>query len=103
MEQRNKEKNDQKIQQQMKKVIKKSHDLLQQETETEARYLKQNYHELGPKAAKLLARWLRKQQAEVMVHKLHNPKTNQLKCELKRIENIFRDYYKDLYNHLLQL
>lgn len=43
----------------------------------------------GPKAMKLLARRLRKQQAETAVNKIHDPKTNQSKYEPKEIENIF--------------
>lgn len=63
-------------------------DVLQQEIETKVRYLKHNYHELGPKAAKLFKRRLRKQKAEIMVHKLHDPKSNQFKYEPKDLENI---------------
>ena len=46
---------------------------------------------------KLLARRLRKQQAETTVNKIYDPKTNQPKYKPKEIENIFKDYYKELY------
>ena len=65
-----------KIKQQMSEVRKEINNLLQCETETKVRYLKQNYYESGPKAMKLLARRLRKQQAEITVNKIHDPKTN---------------------------
>ena len=86
-----------KITQRMGELRKEINNLLQHETETKARYLKQNYYEPGPKAMKLLARRLQKQQAETTVNKIHDPKTNQPKYEPKEIENIFRDYYKELY------
>ena len=60
--------------------------------------MKQSYYEIGPKAAKLLARKLRKQQAERVIHKIKDPNSNQLKYESKEIENVFRNYYVDLYS-----
>lgn len=97
LEQKHKEKSDRKTQKQIKEVRNQINNLLHQDMEIKARYLKQNDYELGPKATKLLARRLRKQQAAITVNKLHDPKTNQPKYEPKEIENIFRDYYKDLY------
>lgn len=76
---------------------KKINDLLHQEIELKTRYIKQNYYDSGPKAAKLLAGRIRKQQAESSINKLHDPKSNQIKHKPKEIESIFRDYYKDLY------
>lgn len=81
----------------MKEIRHKINEVLQQEVELKVRYLKQSYYEISPKAVKLLARKLRKQQAERVVYKIKDPKSNQLKCEPKKIENIFRDYYVDLY------
>ncbi len=50
---------------------------------------------------KLPTRRLWKQQAETTVNKLHDPKTNQPKYEPKEIENICRNYYKELYTQSL--
>lgn len=76
MEQKHKGKGDQKIQHQINELRKKINNLLQFETETKARYVKQNYYESGPKGMKLLARQLRKQQAEITV-KTTQPKNKQ--------------------------
>ena len=83
MEQKHKEKTDKKIEQQMKEVRNQINRIRQQEIEIKAMYLKQNYYELGPKAAKLLVRRLRKQQAGISVNKLCDPNTNQIKYEPK--------------------
>lgn len=99
LEQKHKKKTEQGTQNQMIAVRKEIAELLEQEVEKKARYFKQSYYESGPKAAKLLARRLRKQQADIAVHKLHDPKTNQLKYKAEEIETIFKDYYKDLYTH----
>lgn len=85
-------------QQKLKETRNKIGELLQQEVEAKARYLKQSYYEVGPKAAKLLARKLRKQQAERVIHKIKDPISNQLKYESKEIEKVFRNYYVDLYS-----
>lgn len=65
---------------------KKINDLLRQEIELKTRYIKQNHYDSGPKAAKLLARWIRKQQAESSINTLHDPKTNQMKHKPKEIK-----------------
>lgn len=97
LEQRNKEKPDEATRQQLNQTKKKINNLLQNETETKARFLKQNYYESGPKATRLLARQIRKRQVELTVHKIRDPITNQIKYDPDEIENVFRDYYKGLY------
>lgn len=72
-----------KTQQEIKEVREKINDLLQQEIEIKSRYLKQNYYDSGPKATKLMARQIRKQQTETRIHKMNDQKTNQLKYEPK--------------------
>ena len=67
----------------MKEVRNQINIILQQEIEIKARYLKQNFYELAPKAAELLARRLRKKRAGITVNKLRDPNTNQIKYEPK--------------------
>lgn len=95
---RHKQKPNEELLQKLKEIRQKINEILQQEVEQKARYLKQSYYEIGPKAAKLLARKLRQQQAERVVHKIKDLKSNQLKYNPKEIENVFRDYYVDLYS-----
>ena len=96
-EHRHKESPEDNTKQQLKEIRHKINVLLQQEVEMKTRYLKQTYYEVGPKAAKLLARKLRKQQVERAVHKIQDPKSNRLTYDPKGIESVFRNYYKELY------
>lgn len=48
--------------------------------------MKQRYYEAGPRAAKLLAWRLRKQQAENTIHKFRDPFTNKITNNLKGIQ-----------------
>lgn len=97
MEQKHKLKADRQTQALISEIKKKINELLQQEEEVKARYLKQNYYESAPKATRLLARCLRKQQADMAIHKIVDPNTNQVKYKSEEIENVFSNYYKDLY------
>ena len=66
----------------MKEVRNQINRILQQEIEIKARFLNQNYYELGLKATRLLAKKLRKQQAGITVNKLRDPNSNQIKYEM---------------------
>lgn len=59
--------------------------------------MKLNYYDLDPKSAKLLARRLRKQQIDTAIHKIRNPITQELETKPEEIENIFNNYYQNLY------
>ena len=97
LEQKHKLKADRQIFAQMTEVRKQINMILQQEVDMKTRYLKQSYYEAGPRAAKLLARRLRKQQADRTIHRLVDPKTNQIKHKQHDIEHIFKTYYEELY------
>lgn len=70
--------------------------LLTTEIERKARFLKQSYYEVGPRATRLLAKRLKKQQAERTVHKIMDTLTNKITYEPKEIKTIFRNYYGKL-------
>lgn len=52
---------------------------------------------INMKAAKLLARRLRKQQVDRIIHRIRDPQTNSLIHHPQKIEAIFLNYYKQLY------
>lgn len=53
---------------------------------------------MGPRATRLLAKRLKKQQADKTIHKIRDIVTNQLTYEPKEIETNFMNYYKNLYS-----
>lgn len=81
----------------MQQLRKQINDPLEQDVEKKARFYKQTYYESGPKAAKLLARCLRKQQVDSTIHRIPDPQTNSLIHHPQKIEAIFLNYYKQLY------
>lgn len=58
------------INQQIRKVKQDIDKILSEDVEKKLKFLKQRYYEAGPKATKLLASRLRKQQAENTIHKI---------------------------------
>lgn len=64
--------------QQIKKTRGEMDEILRGEIEKKARFVKQTYNESGPKATKLLARHLCKQQASDTIHKIRDPQMNQI-------------------------
>lgn len=70
--------------------------ILGEEVEKNIRLMKQRYYEAGPRAAKLLAWRLKKQQAENTTHKLRDPTTNKITNNLDGIQKAFERYYKHL-------
>lgn len=52
-------------------------------------FLKQSYYEVGPRATKLLAKRIKKQQADRPIHKIRDISTNQIIYEPKEIEKKF--------------
>uniref|UniRef100_A0A3B1K1Q0 Reverse transcriptase domain-containing protein n=1 Tax=Astyanax mexicanus TaxID=7994 RepID=A0A3B1K1Q0_ASTMX len=72
--------------------------ILSEEVEKNIRFMKQRYYEAGPRATKLLAWRLRKQQAENAVHRIKDPTTNKILNNPDDIEKTFEAYYKSLYS-----
>uniref|UniRef100_A0A3Q0RMJ3 Reverse transcriptase domain-containing protein n=1 Tax=Amphilophus citrinellus TaxID=61819 RepID=A0A3Q0RMJ3_AMPCI len=68
------------------------------EIEKKTRFLKQSYYEGGPRANRLLAKRLKKQQADRTIHKIKDIYTNQIIYEPKEIEQKFVNFYRDLYS-----
>ena len=60
-------------------------------------FMKQNYYEIGPRATKLLAKRIRKQQAVNTIHTIKDPCTNETIDEPENIERVFRGFYEKLY------
>lgn len=85
------------ILEQMRPVKQELDKLYSEEIEKKLRYMKQRYYEAGPKASKLLAWRLRKEQAENTIHKIRDPLTNKIIARLEGIQEAFVSYYKSLY------
>ena len=77
--------------------------ILGEEVEKNIRFMKQRYYEAGPRAAKLLAWRLRKQQAENIIYKIRDPTTNKMTNNLDGIQKAFERYYKYLYSQSEQV
>jgi len=75
--------------------------ILTTEVEKKTRFLKQSYYEVGPRATKLLAKLLRKQQADRTIYKIRDMNTNQIIHDPKEIETKFMNYYRDFYRQPL--
>lgn len=97
MEQQHKQSKDPRILNQVKEVRKKIDDILLEEVERKATFIKQTYYEGGSKATKIMARRIKKQQALNNIHKIRDPVTNKILYEPEEIEKVFEEYYSKLY------
>lgn len=68
--------------------------ILGEEVERNIRFMKQRYYEAGPRATKLLAWRLRKQQAENTIHKIRDPIKNKITNNL----DVYKKHLKDTTN-----
>lgn len=63
-------------------------------------FTKQKYYETGAKFAKLLARKLQKQKADITIYKIRDPRMKNLVHKREEIQTIFQNYYKQIYTQL---
>ena len=89
--------NDPSLREQMRPVKQEIDKILSEEIEKKMKFLKQRYYEAGPKASKMLAWRIRKQQAENSIHKIRDPITNKVTTKLEEIQSAFEKYYRLLY------
>ena len=89
--------NDPSLHEQMRPVKQEIDKILSEEIEKKMKFLKQRYYEAGPKASKMLAWRIRKQQAENSIHKIRDPITNKVTTKLEEIQSAFEKYYRLLY------
>ena len=75
----------------------KINDILMDEYGKNNIFMKQNYYEIGPRATKLLAKRIQKQQAVNTIHTIKDPCTNETIDEPENIERVFRGFYEKLY------
>lgn len=68
-----------------------------EEVEKKTKFMKQRYSVGSPKAAKLLARKLRKKQAESSIYEFRDPTTKNITKNLEKIHKAFETYYKSLH------
>ncbi len=82
---------------QIKAVRKDINEIYEVDLEKKAKFAKQRLYENGPRALKLLAWRLRKQQAESAIFEIRDPKTKKVCHKLEDIQRIFENYYRVLY------
>lgn len=87
----------QNIYQEIKNLKAKINDVLMDEVEKKQQYLKQSYYETGPRATKLLAKRIRKQQTINNIYKIRDPHTQMQVSSPEAIEKVFQRYYSELY------
>lgn len=69
-----------------------------QETEKKMLFTKQRYYENGSKFTKILARKLKKQQAESTIYKIRDSHKNTIESKQDKIQGVFETFYKRLYS-----
>uniref|UniRef100_A0A3B1J8B1 Reverse transcriptase domain-containing protein n=1 Tax=Astyanax mexicanus TaxID=7994 RepID=A0A3B1J8B1_ASTMX len=69
-----------------------------QEIEKNIIFTKQKYYEAGTRSAKLLAKKIKKQQADSTIYKIRDPQTKTVLCKCEEIQTAFKKYYEKLYS-----
>ena len=97
LEQNHIETNDLALLEQISVVKSELNKKLSDEVELKLKYIKQTYYENGPRAKKILAWRLWKQQSERSIYKLKDPVTNQMCFKPEEIHKSFEIYYRNVY------
>lgn len=69
-----------------------------QEIEKKMLFTNRRYYENGSKFTKVLARKLKKQQADSTIYKIRDPNKNTIESKQDKIQGIFETFYKRLYS-----
>lgn len=88
------------ILQQIKKLRNEINMIYTQEIETKMLFTRQKYYENGSKFTKLLARKLRKKEADSTIYKIRDPQKNYIENKRDKIQTIFELFYKRLYSKM---
>lgn len=97
LEHQHKATQDRSILEQIRVTRKAINSTYEDEVEKKHIFTRQSYYETGPRATKLLARRLRKQQALNTINKIKDPQTGDTVTNLADIEKAFEKYYTTLY------
>lgn len=98
LEQRHVESHNPQILERIQSTKQRLNGILDKQVEIKLKYIKQRYYEVGPKAKKMLAWKLRKQQTERSIFKIRDPNTKVMCHTTEDIQQSFVKYYKELYS-----
>lgn len=89
---------DSKTLQQIKKIRNEIDSIYTQDIEKKMLYTKQRYYENGSKFTKVLARKLKKLQADRTINKIRDFRKNTIESKQDKIQQIFESFYEQLYS-----
>ena len=98
LEKQHMELNDPQLLEQIRTTKFELNELLDKQVEIKLKYVRQKYYENGPRAKKVLAWKLRKQQNERSIFKIRDPDTNIIAYTTEEIQKSFEKYYRKLYS-----
>ena len=80
--------NDPQLLEQIKLTKQNLNKIYDRQEEIKAKFTKQKYYDNGPRAKKLLAWRIRRQQDERAIHKIKNPQSGKMCQKLKEIQHL---------------